>query len=109
MTTKTTPPKPAKRRSPGRPTTDSPDLRARLIEAALACFVRDGIAATSLRSIAKEAGVTPAMLNYYFGSQHGDDANLDVDDTTSYGPETITLEKKHYGVCNAGVTFQTTW
>ncbi|MET3654014.1 TetR/AcrR family transcriptional regulator [Dyella japonica] len=69
MTIKTTPPKPAKRRSPGRPTTDSPDLRARLIEAALACFVRDGIAATSLRSIAKEAGVTPAMLNYYFGSK----------------------------------------
>lgn len=35
--------------------------------------------------------------NIYFGSQRGDDANLDVDDTDSYGPETITLEKKHYG------------
>lgn len=35
--------------------------------------------------------------NIYFGSQHGTDAHLDVDDTTSYGPETITLEKKHYG------------
>ncbi|RDI99711.1 TetR/AcrR family transcriptional regulator [Dyella solisilvae] len=57
------------RRSPGRPGTDSPDLRPHLIEAALACFVRDGIAATSLRSIASEAGVTPALLNYYFGSK----------------------------------------
>lgn len=27
----------------------------------------------------------------------GTDANLDVDDTTSYGPETITIEKKHAG------------
>ena len=69
MTTKPRPPQPAGRRTPGRPTTDSPDLRASLIEAALACFVRDGIAATSLRNIAKEAGVTPAMLNYYFGSK----------------------------------------
>lgn len=57
------------RRAPGRPGTDSPDLRAQLIEAALACFVRDGIAATSLRGIAAQAGVTPAMLNYYFGSK----------------------------------------
>lgn len=69
MTTKATPPRPPKRRAPGRPATDSPDLRASLIEAALACFVRDGIAATSSRNIAKEAGVTPAMLNYYFGSK----------------------------------------
>lgn len=57
------------RRAPGRPVTDSPDLRPRLIDAALACFVRDGIAATSLRGIATEAGVTPALLNYYFGSK----------------------------------------
>ncbi|HET6553398.1 MAG TPA: TetR family transcriptional regulator [Dyella sp.] len=48
---------------------DSPDQRARLIDAALVCFVRDGIAATSLRTIATEAGVTPALLNYYFGSK----------------------------------------
>ncbi|MDC8013195.1 YfaP family protein [Tahibacter soli] len=33
----------------------------------------------------------------YFASKQGADANLDVDDTDSYGPETITLEKKHLG------------
>lgn len=33
----------------------------------------------------------------FFSHQRGDDANLDVDDTTSYGPETITLERKHFG------------
>ena len=69
----TTPSRPTRarqpRRVPGRPGTDSPDLRATLVEAALACFVRDGIAATSLRGIATQAGVTPAMLNYYFGSK----------------------------------------
>ena len=37
--------------------------------AALACFVRQGIAATSLRDIAAEAGVTPALLHYYFGDK----------------------------------------
>lgn len=34
----------------------------------------------------------------YFSQKQGDLANLDVDDTSSYGPETITLEKKKPGV-----------
>lgn len=63
------PSKPARRRAPGRPSADSPDLRGRLLDAALACFVRKGIAATSLRDIATEAGVTPALLHYYFGDK----------------------------------------
>lgn len=33
----------------------------------------------------------------YFSEKQGTDANLDVDDTTSYGPETITIERKHDG------------
>ena len=61
--------KSARKRAPGRPLADSPDLRIRLQEAALACFVRKGIAATSLRDIATEAGVTPALLHYYFGDK----------------------------------------
>jgi AcrR family transcriptional regulator len=40
-----------------------------LLDAAIACFARHGIAATSLRAIATEAGVTPAMLHYYFGDK----------------------------------------
>lgn len=54
-------------RLPGRPGADSPELRPRLLDAALACYVRDGVAATSLRAIAREADVTPALLHYYFG------------------------------------------
>lgn len=56
-------------RAPGRPAAASPELRPRLLDAAIACFARAGIAATSLRSIATEAGVTPALLHYYFGDK----------------------------------------
>ena len=63
------PARPGRKRAPGRPLADSPDLRARLLDAALACFVRRGIAVTSLRDIATEASVTPALLHYYFGDK----------------------------------------
>lgn len=33
----------------------------------------------------------------FFMEKDGDEANLDVDDTDSYGPETITLQKKRFG------------
>lgn len=33
----------------------------------------------------------------YFERKEGADANLDVDDTDSFGPETITIAKKHLG------------
>jgi TetR/AcrR family transcriptional regulator len=58
-----------RKRAPGRPVGDSANIRMRLLDAAIACFVREGIAASSLRSIATEAGVTPAMLHYYFGNK----------------------------------------
>jgi AcrR family transcriptional regulator len=56
-------------RRAGRPAGDAPDLRPRLLDAAIACYVRKGIAATSLRAIAAEAAVTPALLHYYFGDK----------------------------------------
>lgn len=63
-----------RKRAPGRPTgkhraAGGIDLRAQLLDAAIACFVRKGIAATTLREIAREAHVTPALLNYYFGDK----------------------------------------
>lgn len=33
----------------------------------------------------------------YFERKDGQDANLDVDDVDSFGPETITITKKHFG------------
>lgn len=63
--------KPGKRpRKAGRPAAgDEGDLRARLLDAAAMQFARVGIDATSLRAIATAAGVTPAMLHYYFGDK----------------------------------------
>ncbi|KRG38899.1 TetR family transcriptional regulator [Stenotrophomonas panacihumi] len=60
----------APRRAPGRPGgADAADQQARLLDAALDCFVRQGVAATRLRDIAVQAGVTPALVNYYFGDK----------------------------------------
>lgn len=57
-------------RRPGRPRGDkSGDKREQLIDAALALFARHGTAETTLNAIAREAGVTPAMLHYYFHSR----------------------------------------
>jgi AcrR family transcriptional regulator len=56
-------------RRPGRPRADETNQRERLLDAAVACFAADGVAATSLRGIALQAGVTPALVNYYFGSK----------------------------------------
>jgi AcrR family transcriptional regulator len=58
-----------KPRRAGRPAGDGPDQRERLLDAAVACYARAGIAATSLRSIAREANVNPALLHYYFGDK----------------------------------------
>lgn len=59
--------KPPRRRSPGRPVADRAVQRDALLDAALACYARQGIQATSLRDIARAADVTPPVLHYYFG------------------------------------------
>ncbi len=62
--------KAARKRTPGRrPTADAADLRGQLLDAAVACFAERGIAASSLRDIARRAGVTPALVHYYFGDK----------------------------------------
>jgi TetR/AcrR family transcriptional regulator len=55
-------------RRPGRPTGGAGgiDQRSRLLDIALTLFARQGIADTTLAAIAREAGVTPAMVHYYF-------------------------------------------
>lgn len=56
-------------RKPGRPPADGIDQRERLLDSAVRTFAARGIAGTSLRGLARDAHVTPAMLNYYFGSK----------------------------------------
>lgn len=61
-------PRPAKPRPRGRPATGT-DQREALLDAAIALFGERGSAATSQSAIARRAAVTPALLNYYFGSR----------------------------------------
>jgi AcrR family transcriptional regulator len=56
-------------RGPGRPAPGGVDLRERLLDAALECFAAEGMKVASLKSIAHRANVTPALVNYYFGSK----------------------------------------
>lgn len=47
----------------------APDTRAAILAAARARFAAQGFAATSVRSIAAEAGVDPSLVHHYFGSK----------------------------------------
>lgn len=43
--------------------------RARIRDAALECFAEAGVAGTSIRTIARAAGVSPALVIHHFGSK----------------------------------------
>lgn len=53
--------------------------KARIRHAALILFANDGYAQTSLRSIAREAGVSLALITHHFGSKHQLRAAVDED------------------------------
>ena len=61
----------AQGRGRGRPPRGSPDTKGAIVTAAGARFRADGYAATTLRSIARDVGVDPALINYHFGSKQG--------------------------------------
>lgn len=48
-----------------------PDSRERIRTAALALFASQGVGATSLREVAREAGVAPGLVGHHFGSKAG--------------------------------------
>ncbi len=55
------------KRTPGRPAASAErDARELLLSAAAELFAAQGVAATTFAMIAKQAGLTPAMLHYYF-------------------------------------------
>src|SRR5689334_12917469 len=47
---------------------ETSETRARMLDIVEQVMVDDGYAAVSSRRIAKEAGVTPALVHYYFGT-----------------------------------------
>jgi len=55
----------------GRPTdTGQQDLKSQILDTAEQLFTDHGYAATSIRNIADQAGVNPALVHYYFGNKH---------------------------------------
>lgn len=44
-----------------------PDTRGQILAAARESFARKGFAATTIRAVAAEAGVDPALVHHYFG------------------------------------------
>ena len=49
-----------------KPGKNGPDVRAKLLDAAVRLFAEQGVAGTTVAEIAKRAGVTSAMVHYYF-------------------------------------------
>lgn len=56
------------RKRPGRPPGTS-DTRERILVSARDLFARNGIDKTSIRAIASDAGVDPALVHHYFGTK----------------------------------------
>lgn len=81
------------------PTADA-DLtaRARIRDAAIACFADAGVAGTSVRTIARTAGVSPGLVIHHFGSK--DALRVACDRHVA----TIVREGKHAAV-SAGTGF----
>lgn len=46
-------------------------LAARILQQARACFAEDGYAGTTVRAVARAAGVDPALVYHYYGSKEG--------------------------------------
>jgi AcrR family transcriptional regulator len=57
------------RKKPGRPPGTS-DTRERILTSARDLFARNGFDKTSIRAVAAEAGVDPALVHHYFGTKH---------------------------------------
>ena len=53
------------------PSSDDLTTRARIRDAAIVLFGRDGFAGTSVRSVAREAGVSAGLVIHHFGSKDG--------------------------------------
>lgn len=51
------------------PAHDVPDTRTRILEATAQCIADDGIAAVRMATIAKQAGVSTALLHYHFATK----------------------------------------
>ena len=47
------------------------DRRTQILDAALAVLARNGISGVSMRAVARQAGLSVGLANYYFDDKHG--------------------------------------
>lgn len=76
------------RKRPGRPPGPS-DTRDRILASARELFARNGIDKTSIRAIAADAGVDPALVHHYFGTKtqlFAAAIHIPIDPMTVIGP-----------------------
>ncbi len=76
------------RKRPGRPPGTS-DTRERILASARELFARNGIDKTSIRAVAADAGVDPALVHHYFGAKQQLFAaaiNIPIDPMEVLGP-----------------------
>jgi AcrR family transcriptional regulator len=76
------------RKRPGRPPGTS-DTRDRILASARELFARNGIDNTSIRAIAGDAGVDPALVHHYFGTKtqlFAAAIHIPIDPMTILGP-----------------------
>lgn len=71
---------------------DDLTARARIREAALELFAREGIAGTSMRSVAAKAGVSPSLVVHHFRTKAGLRAAVDDAVLTAFGSALATVD-----------------
>ncbi|WP_458316226.1 TetR/AcrR family transcriptional regulator [Mycolicibacterium brisbanense] len=78
----------SERKRPGRPPGPS-DTRERILASARELFARNGIDKTSIRAIATDAGVDPALVHHYYGTKtqlFAAAIHIPIDPMTVIGP-----------------------
>jgi AcrR family transcriptional regulator len=88
----------------------SPDTRESILEVARRLFSGKGFDATTVRAIASEAGVDPAMIHHYFGTKEDlfrESLSIPFDPTTEI-PKIVAEGPEHAGA-NLIRMFVTIW
>ena len=109
------------RRRPDSAGTQPPSTREAILTAARESFLAQGYEGTTIRAVARTAGVDPALVSYYFGSKgdlFGAAVNLRVraseeiaaavsGDLRSAGPRLVRLSLTAWDDAADGATFRT--
>jgi AcrR family transcriptional regulator len=79
--------------------------RARIIEAAVRCLVRDGVAEASMAAIASEGGVSKALLHYHYS----DRARLMAEVVAQLGRRIVSRERATIDAASGSAVVDALW